>query len=197
MTYTRCRERLSNFTEGFFMGLGAPAFIFGEPPHRPRPAHGSGRIRWKQVGTDVKTGVARDMGSPEALAEGVDHVSAKSEWNGALPPPDALEHFERVLPGSAERLIAMAEMEQAQRLKCDDAGIKDTTRGSWMGLAVAGTCIAAALTTAMLSSPWPVIVAFMSVPALGVVRVFIQGRQKVTPASARSDRRSRRAWRRT
>lgn len=31
------------------------------------------------------------------------------QWIGPLPPPDTLEHFDRVIPGGAERILRMAE----------------------------------------------------------------------------------------
>jgi uncharacterized membrane protein len=30
-------------------------------------------------------------------------------WNGPLPPPAILDQFEQVIPGSAERILQMAE----------------------------------------------------------------------------------------
>ena len=30
-------------------------------------------------------------------------------WQGQYPPPEAIEHYEKVLPGSFDRMIAMAE----------------------------------------------------------------------------------------
>ncbi len=35
------------------------------------------------------------------------------EFSGPLPPPGMLEAYERVVPGSAERLLKMAEKEQS------------------------------------------------------------------------------------
>lgn len=32
-----------------------------------------------------------------------------SSWRAPLPPPDALEHYERILPGAADRVLRMAE----------------------------------------------------------------------------------------
>jgi hypothetical protein len=40
---------------------------------------------------------------------------ASQSWHGPLPPPAALEHFERIVPGAAQRLIDMAEAEQKHR----------------------------------------------------------------------------------
>lgn len=39
---------------------------------------------------------------------------------GPVPSPDALQQYEQIQPGFAERLISMAEKEQAARLKNQD-----------------------------------------------------------------------------
>ena len=39
----------------------------------------------------------------------------RTEFSGPLPPPDALEKYERVSPGAAERIIAMVERESSHR----------------------------------------------------------------------------------
>lgn len=36
-------------------------------------------------------------------------------WTGPLPPPDILRAYENLLPGSAERIIAMAEKQSEHR----------------------------------------------------------------------------------
>jgi uncharacterized membrane protein len=36
-------------------------------------------------------------------------------FRGPLPPPELLEHYEKVLPGGAERIFRMAENEQEHR----------------------------------------------------------------------------------
>ena len=35
--------------------------------------------------------------------------------SGPLPPAETLEHYERIVPGAAERILSMAEKEQANR----------------------------------------------------------------------------------
>ncbi len=37
--------------------------------------------------------------------------------DGSLPDPDDLKKFEKILPGTADRIISMAEREQAERIK--------------------------------------------------------------------------------
>lgn len=39
----------------------------------------------------------------------------QSSWNGPLPPPDALEEYERICPGAANRVLSMAERNLAIR----------------------------------------------------------------------------------
>ena len=36
-------------------------------------------------------------------------IEQHSSWRAPLPPPDALEHYERILPGAADRVLRMAE----------------------------------------------------------------------------------------
>lgn len=57
-------------------------------------------------------------------------LAVAKRFSGPLPPPEALEHYERVLPGGAERIIAMAEREQKHR-----HGVEQRTSrvGAWIG----------------------------------------------------------------
>jgi len=58
-------------------------------------------------------------------------------WSGPLPTPQALQHFEQVIPGGASRILSMAEQEQAHRIasqaKALEAQIADNKRGQWLG----------------------------------------------------------------
>lgn len=66
-------------------------------------------------------------------------------FSGPLPPPAVLERYDEVLPGSAERILAMAENEQRHRHGYDNSLLSLFTRGQWfafvLGLAAlsAGT----------------------------------------------------------
>lgn len=42
-------------------------------------------------------------------------VEAKYAFSGPIPPPEAMERYERVVPGAADRIISMAETEQKHR----------------------------------------------------------------------------------
>ena len=67
--------------------------------------------------------------------------SVSSFYLGPLPPPHQLEEYDRVIPGSAERIISMAERQQQHRLEIEKAliynDIGHAKLGVWAGLAVA------------------------------------------------------------
>jgi len=64
---------------------------------------------------------------------------------GPLPPPEALEKYNQVLPGAAERILAMAESQQAHRQHLEkhviESNVSAQTRGTWLGFFVAMTVI--------------------------------------------------------
>lgn len=72
-------------------------------------------------------------------------------WQGPLPQPEHLERFNAVVPGAAERIIAMAERQQAHRITLEDHAVKEqltqSGRGQIFGLiiGVGGIALAAYL----------------------------------------------------
>lgn len=69
-------------------------------------------------------------------------IARYASFSGPLPPPAALEQYNEVLPGSAERILAMAENEQRHRHSYDNGLLGLFTRGQWfafiLGLAAIG-----------------------------------------------------------
>lgn len=107
--------------------------------------------------------------------------STQISWSGPLPPPAALEHFDRIIPNGASRILAMAETEQTHRVAMEtaalDAEIADQRRGQWLGASVAILCVLAAAFSAYHGAPWQVTVAFLGVPVLGIVKALVNGRR--------------------
>ncbi len=101
-------------------------------------------------------------------------------WSGPLPPPAALEHFERIIPDGAARILSMAEAEQAHRMTLEQSAqaamIRDKLRGQWMGAIVAALSIFGAVTTAIFGGHWAVSVAMVGIPLAAIVRALIAGR---------------------
>jgi uncharacterized membrane protein len=65
-----------------------------------------------------------------------------SRFSGPVPPPAVLGQYEEILPGSAERILSMAENEQSHRHYYDNGLLGLFTRGQWfafiLGLAAIG-----------------------------------------------------------
>lgn len=63
------------------------------------------------------------------------------QFSGPLPPPDDLAKYDQIVPGAAERILQMAEKEQANRHSKDDKkldrDIRIMMRGQWMGFFLA------------------------------------------------------------
>ena len=55
-------------------------------------------------------------------------------YSGILPPPAMLEHYDKIVPGSAERLIKMAENQSQHRMKLESQVIHSDSRNSTIGV---------------------------------------------------------------
>lgn len=105
-----------------------------------------------------------------------------AHWTGPLPPPAALEAFERAHPGSAERIIIMAEREQAAQIAMTQTELDDeraaTARGQWLGFALPSLFgIASVVSVFIGADPW-VSGVLGAVPAVGIITAIVQGRPK-------------------
>jgi len=102
-------------------------------------------------------------------------------WQGQYPPPDAVEHYEKVLPGSFDRMIAMAERLQAAQIdesrRVHDYAQADSKRGHWLGAGSAVLAMLCALGALALGNPW-VACAFISVPVMGVAKALVESTRK-------------------
>lgn len=73
----------------------------------------------------------------------------QSEFSGPIPPPSIIEGYERVLPGSADRIITMAEKQAAHRQALEVKMVYSEARDGLLGVIFAFLlgigCIAAAI----------------------------------------------------
>ena len=111
---------------------------------------------------------------------------------GPLPTPEELFHYQQLIPGSADRIIAMAEREQAHRMNIEDmqsrsdirhrdelvaaqrqnaAGVfRSDMAGQILGAAVALTATGGAIYTAMIGAPALVSIALVSLPVAAIIK---------------------------
>lgn len=80
-------------------------------------------------------GVPAQTQQPAAIPQRITTVSG---WQGPLPPPEALEEFERIVPGSAARIIKQFEDEAAHRRVLEDRDSRLIVRDTHIGQFLAG-----------------------------------------------------------
>lgn len=71
------------------------------------------------------------LNSPAPLA--INAISIEQGFSGPLPPPDALAAYEKIMPGSAERIFVMAEKEQEHRISLENYAVKEQLQQSHHG----------------------------------------------------------------
>ena len=147
-----------------------------------------------------------DDGLIEALEEGLDpllkatgiqpdqkkaivHVARTvvEQHHGPLPHPEHLERYEHIVQGAADRIISMAEKEQAHRQKLESRVVDWSIAGDRFGLVsgclVSFGFIAGGMVCAYLDQP-VVGVAMVGSSAAGIITALVRGREKTeeTPA---------------
>lgn len=98
-----------------------------------------------------KQQIAQGANSVLRGAAQITAVGTREIFHGPLPHPDSLKRYEQILPGIAERIVAMAEHEQQARLELmrseakqketlleitnreSQAAVKAVVRGQWLG----------------------------------------------------------------
>ena len=125
------------------------------PPDDNRDVIGSG------VKGEPPDGDAEDQANPEvsflkelspelieSWPEEVREVVLQAAFSGPLPPPSMFGKYDDVLPGAADRILAMAERQAAHRQEWETSALrseqKDSTRGQWLGFIISLGALTAA-----------------------------------------------------
>lgn len=86
------------------------------------------------------------------------HQVVSAGWSGPLPPPAALEEFNRIVPGGAERIFAQFEAEGKHRRELEQRQSKLAVREIHIGQVLAGLfalgCLAVSAFAIYLDKPW-------------------------------------------
>ncbi len=114
-------------------------------------------------------------------------LAVGQQFQGPIPSPQVLAGYENLLPGSADRILSMAESETKHRqamektaVEAEVNGLKaeatDTKRGQFCGLIIGLTAIIAGSYTAVNGSAWAG--GFIGAGGvIGLVTAFIGGRK--------------------
>lgn len=114
-------------------------------------------------------------GSPQSPEHPKDNSEQliSAQWEGPLPPPSTLAHFNDVVEDGAERIFRMAEREQEHRIQIERAGFearkRDFKRGQILGTILAVICVAASVYTAAIGAHPFVSVALVSLPITALI----------------------------
>lgn len=126
--------------------------------------------------------LADDDKNRELIEEAVENETKKviaeviqGEFSGPIPPPSIIEGYERVLPGSADRIITMAEKQSEHRQKMEEKMISAESRDSLLGVIFAfllgvGCIIAAVIMVCVVPQNIGAIAgAFLGVTGIGSI----------------------------
>jgi uncharacterized membrane protein len=122
------------------------------------------------------------------IAERISSILVSEKFSGPIAHPRHLAEYEKVCPGAADRIIAMAEAEMASRMEAARAHTQllqqdqaderdDRRRGMQFGLATIGGLIFGALFCVVWGQPW-VAGAFLGTGLFAAAVAFIKGREK-------------------
>lgn len=107
-------------------------------------------------------------------------VSASVSFSGPLPPPEILAKYNQVLPGSAERIMAMAEEQQRHREHLEKVVIESNAAvqklGPILGFIVAMSAVIGGVVVILMGRSAAGLVTILA--SLGsLVGVFIYGKR--------------------
>lgn len=131
-------------------------------------------------------------------------------YSGPIPHPDILQKFDVVSPGSADRIIAMAESEITHRHKLESIQVnsdietnkaihtieasrikgvfRSDATGQWLGAFVALVSLLLAAYTSTHGAHYSVSIALVSLPVLGMVKAIANGRDQKTPSDKATEK---------
>lgn len=106
-------------------------------------------------------------------------LTAIKQYSGPLPPPEQLQIYEQVLPGAADRILAMAENENKHRHNKENRALNGTILNERLGMAFALLICLSAIAGGVycIFKGQAIAGSFISaVPLTGIVIAFIRGR---------------------
>ena len=99
-------------------------------------------------------------------------------WQGQFPPPEAVEHYEKLLPGVFHRIVTMAEQQSSASIQGTAEARtllrSDMARGQWLGWSVAVLAIVGAVLLGITNHP-TVAAVLVAVPVMSVAIALVNG----------------------
>src|SRR5216683_414579 len=114
----------------------------GSLGHRRQRYDASHEVRWEDDQEPVLVSAAD--------VKEVVRLELQRAWSGPLPPPETLAQYEAILPGSAERILAMAETAAIGEIRTSDKLADAEIVAGRQGLALAATLTLIAFVAAIV-----------------------------------------------
>lgn len=109
----------------------------------------------------------------------VTHQIQQQTFEGPMPPPAILQGYEAIVPGAAERILAMAEADTKHQHAIEFAALAaaegEVKRGQWFGFGIGAMALICSIVALLLGSPTVAAIIGGST-VVGLVSVFIIGR---------------------
>ena len=133
---------------------------------------------------DRQIGPLVPQGARKQVVERVSKITAmqiSEHFSGPIPHPKHLEHYEEICPGSADRIISMAENQLAHNQRMDTSMLKSDSDYRKLGLlagwAIFAMLIICALIIALNTDNSVIVGIFLSAATLSGVAAFINGKK--------------------
>jgi len=105
-----------------------------------------------------------------------------SVFQGPLPPPDALRAYEDIVPGGAERILAMAERQQKHDHMMDIKEYNYRKIGLYGGISLFILAMIVGIYLVYLGAPWVATALFAPLTVISIMSV-IGGHDKIASVS--------------
>lgn len=118
----------------------------------------------------------------EASAAVVSILERHERFEGPMPPPALLRHYEEILPGAAERILAMAERQLDHQIDWERTAIRAQSRNAFWGLSygfIIGIALIGGAIFCATTGHEQVALALVGASALGLVPAFINAWKQI------------------
>jgi uncharacterized membrane protein len=152
----------------------------GKKKKRNRPHHQIASPQSKNL-NPLENPPTRQALIDEAVRSVVRSESRSETFAGPLPPPEALARYNEILPGLAERIVAMAERQSQHRQGLEKTVIDGRTRnesmGQWFAFILAALVLGGSISLIFVGKPIEGLIA-LTAEIAGLSYVFVYGRKR-------------------
>lgn len=129
---------------------------------------------------DSQIGDLVPQGARSTVVARIASIVMREQFSGPIAHPRHLREYEQIVPGSADRIIRMAEEQQHHHRSMDEKIVEAETRDRTLGMWLGGACflflITCALATAVITDSEIIPGLFLGTAAIGGVGLFVKGR---------------------